>query len=284
MFYQKIPMFRRILLELQSNCNRDCFFCNRIGDQTGKRIGANGKNVMRSMPTTHALDILDQAASMGFNGHISFHHMSEPFIDPRIIDMAWEAKSRGMRPYEHTNGDVLKGNDSLCQAAAEVFEYIVVGLYDYENEAELAEQKRFWQHKLQGTQVRFSLGGEVFPRSFIPFDARMFRAKQTYPQGVCRRPLIRLIIHYDGHVALCCEDMVDEFELGNAFETPIKEIWYSKKHIQIIKDLEKGLRSNYSLCSRCPIPPPPPTPPLTRRVIDKVNRVGKKVAYHLQKV
>lgn len=268
-------MFKRILLELQSNCNRECFFCNRIGDESGKRI-VNGKNVIRTMPTHYALDILDQAAALGFTGHIAFHHMSEPFLDPRIIDMAWAAKERGMRPYEHTNGDVLRKNDALCKAAVEVFEYIVVGLYDYKNETELAAEKQYWQHRLKGTQVRFSLGNEVFPRTFIPFDDRMFREKKPYPQGACSRPFIRLIIHYDGNVALCCEDMVDSFDLGNAFETPIQEIWYSQKHSQIIRDLQQGRRERYPLCSHCPLPPTV-TLPVTKRIVNKLNRVGKKL-------
>lgn len=45
--------------------------------------------------------------------------------------MAREAKRRGMRPYVHTNGDVLRQDEALCADDAEIFEYIVVGLYDY---------------------------------------------------------------------------------------------------------------------------------------------------------
>ncbi|MBF0232551.1 MAG: SPASM domain-containing protein, partial [Desulfamplus sp.] len=271
---QPIFLFHRLLLELQSNCNRECFFCNRVGDLSGKRIGPDGKKNVRFMPTENALDIMNQAKEIGFNGLISFHHMSEPFLDPRIIDMAWEAKKRGMIPYEHTNGDMLKDNDSLCKAASEVFKYIVIGLYDYQNDKELSDAKQFWQHKLHGTQVRFSLAGQVFPRTFAPFDTRMFRDKKTYPHGVCQMPLFRLIIHYDGNVALCCEDMMSAFELGNAFQTPIRDIWYSKKHVQIIQDLAKGDRTKYPLCSVCPIPP---SPSFIQRLIGKVVRAGKKV-------
>lgn len=269
-----IPIFRRILLELQSNCNRDCFFCNRFGDQSGKRIDVNGNRIVRSMPTENALDIMNQAEAMGFNGLISFHHMSEPFLDPRIIDMAWEAKKRGMQPYEHTNGDVLRNNDWLCKAATEVFEYIVIGIYNYSDNQELSQIKKFWLQKLKGTQVRFSVSGHVFPRIYTPYDSRMFRAKKAYPHGICRRPLIRLIIHYDGEVGLCCEDMADRFELGNAFHIPIEDIWNSEKHHYIIQDLEKGDRNKYPLCSVCPIPPDLRH---HRQFIDKVIRVVSKV-------
>jgi radical SAM protein with 4Fe4S-binding SPASM domain len=254
MIINDIPVFKRLLVELQSNCNRKCFFCNRHGDDSGIRIGPDGKRIIQSMPTKHVLRILDEASSMRFKGIVGFHALSEAFLDPRIIDMAWEAKKRGMRPYIHTNADKLKRDDALAKAAAEVFEYIVVGLYDYQDEAELVEEKRFWRQRLQDTRVRFSEVGRVIPRAHVPYDSRMVRKKRTYPSGICVEPLRRLRIHYNGNISLCCEDMKEEFDLGNAFETSIREIWYSEKHIQIVKDLKKGLREKYSLCSMCPRP------------------------------
>lgn len=261
-----IPLFRRILLELQSNCNRSCFFCNRPWDDSGKRIDENGGHVLRSMPTEHAVRIMREAAALGFRGKIAFHHMSEPFLDPRIIDMAREARRFGFRPYEHTNGDLLRKDDALCREAVDVFEYIVVGLYDYKTESERDAEIAFWRDRLKGTDVRFSLGERVFPRNLTPMDGRMFREKEPFPGGVCRRPLERLIVHYDGNVALCCEDMKDDFELGNAFDDSVEELWYSERHVNIIRDLENGRREKYKLCAGCPIPPPA-DPTLFGRVI-----------------
>lgn len=268
---RRLPLFERLLLELQSHCNRSCFFCNRPWDDSGKRLDAEGKSVRRSMPTERALDLLDQAAALGFRGLVAFHHMSEPFLDPRILDMARAARDRGMRPYEHTNGDVLRRNDAMCREVVGLFEYVVVGLYDRLEPDEVAREKAFWRERLQGTEVRFSRGDEVFPRNDTPFDGRMFREKKTFPGGICRRPIRRLIVHYDGNVALCCEDMKDAFGLGNAFETPIEEIWQSERHRQIVDDLERGLRERYPLCARCPIPPPPARSPV-RQVLGRIRR------------
>ena len=253
-----LPLFKKILLELQSNCNRDCFFCNRLGDHSGKRMAPNGQKVIRSMPTEHALRILDEAAALSFKGQVAFHHMSEPFLDPRIIEMAWKARELGMIPYEHTNGDVLRHNDELCRAAVKVFDHIVVGIYDVQSAEELENEKKFWRERLSGTRVGFSVvQGHIHPRTYIPGDSRMIIKKHTYPRGVCNRPLIRLIVHYDGNVALCCEDMTDNFGLGNAFEQSIADIWYSEKHMKIIQDLQKGRRGDYGFCSICSLPPYP---------------------------
>jgi radical SAM protein with 4Fe4S-binding SPASM domain len=251
---QQIPLFHRIIIELQSNCNRECFFCNRTFDVSGKRLDENGGKIIKQMPTENALRIMDEAVALGFKGRVAFHHMSEPFLDNRIIDMAHEARKRGLRPYEHTNGDVLRNNKALCREAAKVFEYIKVGLYDYKNETELNEEKSFWREALKGTDVRFSPGAMVFPRRMTPEDERMFRAKHNYPEAPCVRPLLRMIIHYDGNVGLCCEDMTDAFDLGNAFGQPIGDICYSEKHVAIIKDLQQGRREKYEACKNCPLP------------------------------
>jgi radical SAM protein with 4Fe4S-binding SPASM domain len=275
-----IPLFGRLLLELQSNCNRSCFFCNRPWDDSGKRLAAEGHHVLKAMPTAQALRILDETAALGFRGRVAFHHMSEPFLDPRIIDMAHEARKRGMHPYEHTNGDVLRRNDALCKAAAAVFEYIVVGLYDHQNAAERDAEIRFWQSRLNGTEVRFSAVDEVFPRGLTPFTERMFRPKQKFPGGVCRRPLMRLIVHYDGNIALCCEDMKDQFGLGNAFETPVRELWYSERHVTIIRDLERGRRDLYGPCTNCPIPPST-RHSLPDRLLGQARRAGNAVLSYM---
>lgn len=251
---QPIPLFLRLIIELQSNCNRECFFCNRTFDTSGKRLDANGRKIIKQMPTENALRIMDEAVALGFKGRVAFHHMSEPFLDNRIIDIAYEARKRGLRPYEHTNGDVLRNNKELCKEAAKVFEYIKVGLYDYTSDEELHDEMSFWKDALKGTDVRFSLGGMVFPRTMTPEDERMFRTKRNYPNAACVRPLLRMLIHYDGNVALCCEDMTDMFDLGNAFEQPIGDIWYSEKHVGIINDLQQGHREKYEACKNCPLP------------------------------
>ncbi len=255
-----LPLFNKVLLELQSLCNRSCFFCPRTGDTSGKRVDSSGTAVRKSMSTEHALAIMDQLVALGYRGWIAFHHLSEPFLDPRILDMARAARQRGLRPYEHTNGDVLRRRPDLCEQAVKVFDYVCVGLYDYTTPAELEAEKVFWRARLPGIPVLFSEVGAVYPRSFVNFDRRMVRSQQTYPCGACSRPLERLIVHYDGGVGLCCEDMHAEFGLGDAFTQPIRDIWFSEHHVALVNALTAGQRRPFRLCRACPLPP-------TRRVV-----------------
>ena len=235
------------------------------------RLDREGNRIIKAMPTENVLNILDQAAAMGFRGLVGLHQWSEPFLDRRIIEIAEEARKRGMRPYAHTNGDVLRNNAALAKKTAEVFEYLVVGLYDYKNEVELAAEKEFWRSRLQGTGVSFSESGHVRSNVFAPFDGVNAPIKMLYPHGPCLEPSERLIIHYDGNVSLCCEDMKAEFSLGNAFDTPIRDIWYSPQYRRIVKNLKKGFRQKYPLCAVCPVPPPE-NRTVFNRIVSRVKR------------
>jgi radical SAM protein with 4Fe4S-binding SPASM domain len=64
-----------------------------------------------------------------------------------------------------------------------------------------------------------------------------------------------MIVQYDGTVANCCEDTFGAFKLGNAYEQSLEELWFSDRHVEIVRDLIAGARDKYSLCLSCPLPP-----------------------------
>jgi radical SAM protein with 4Fe4S-binding SPASM domain len=263
-----IPLFEQLCLESQSNCNRSCWFCPRTYDRTGKYLDHVGKSVIRAMPTDKILDVLDQAHALGFRGPVGFHHYSEPLLDPRNVMLAREAQRRELVPWLHTNGDVLRRDERLCEAVSEVYGHIVVGLYDYETDEQLEAEKRFWQARLSCARLDFSTIGRgtrartsmAIPRAVVPTDARMTVPDLTFPNGRCERPLIRLIIQWDGEVCNCCEDTSGEFGIGNVYRSRLEDLWFSAHHARIVEDLAAGRRDRYSLCRNCPLPPSGPMP------------------------
>ena len=263
-FKTRIPLFERLLIESQSNCNRSCWFCPRTYDRSGKYLDGKGQSVLEQMPTEKILDLLNQARDLKFRGYVGFHHYSEPLVDKRSISLAREARMRGMRPYLHTNGDVLKRDDVLCAEVKDLYDYIAVGLYDYETNEELEAAKRYWEIRLAGANLKFSAIGlsgarsaysTGIPRALVPPDARMAGLDLTYANAPCHRPLIRMIVQYDGTVANCCEDTFGSFELGNIYEQSLEELWFSKRHVEICENLVAGHREKYSLCRQCPLHP-----------------------------
>jgi len=207
------------------------------------------------MPTERITLLLDELETMGFCGYITFHHLSEAFLDKRLMAVARDAKRRRMKPYIHTNGDVLRNDEALCHEASEIFEYIVVGLYDYETEDEKRREKEFWLRRLSGTTVMFSLAEKVYVRTHSPNSSLMSAVRRTHPDAVCAEPRKYLLIHYNGDVACCCEDMHGELLKMNIFETSIREVWYSPRHAQLIEALKVGNRKQFALCTKCTMGP-----------------------------
>jgi len=261
---QSIPLFERLEIESQSNCNRSCWFCPRTHDQSGKYIDEKGKSVLVRMPTEKILDILDQAQSLGFQGDVAFHFYSEPLLDDRNLLLASEARRRGMHPYLHTNGDVLKQKRDLCEEVQNIYSRVVVGLYDYRTNDELEEAKGYWLRRLDRVNLSFSYipasaGGAVrslgVPRALLRSDRRMTVPDLIYLNAPCHRPLVRMIIQYDGEMCNCCEDTHGAFGLGNIFRRSLEELWFSERHMGIIKALIEGRRVSYDLCKICPMTP-----------------------------
>ncbi|MFT4825727.1 MAG: radical SAM protein with 4Fe4S-binding SPASM domain [Halioglobus sp.] len=259
-----IDLFSRLQIESQSVCNRDCWFCPRTFDTTGNYLGPNGEQVNRQMPTDRIIDLLDQAQALGFNGLVGFHHYSEPLLDKRIVDLAEAARERGMRPYIHTNGDALKSNEALCRSVQRAFDKIVVGLYDHQSDEESEQHKRDWKNRLPDANLHFSVIGPLgasagysmgIPRALVPSDSRVSVPDLAFTNAPCNRPLLRMIIRYNGDMAQCCEDTYSAFRLGNVEHQSLKELWFSSRHVESVQHLLRGDRNRYELCKKCPMSP-----------------------------
>lgn len=273
------PLFERLEIETHSSCNRSCWFCPRTYDRSGKYRDQAGKPVNHAMSTERVLDILDQAQALGFRGLVAFSYYSEPLLEERSVWLARESRERGMKPFLLTNGDALLQDDALCEAVLDIFEYIVMGLYDYETVRELEQTRTFWRSRLAGADLRFSpigLSGAASgysicsPRALVPSDARMAIPDLTYAHAPCHRPPIRMIIQHDGTMANCCEDIHGAFGLGTVHEKRLAELWFSTSRVRVVDDLAAGRREAYELCRDCPMPPTGPS--VGGRRIDMARR------------
>jgi radical SAM protein with 4Fe4S-binding SPASM domain len=276
-----LPLFERLQIESQANCNRDCWFCPRTYDRSGAYLDPAGRRVWNRMPTDTILDLLDQAAAMGFGGRVGFHHYSEPLLDGRNVMLAREARARGLEPYLHTNGDVLARDDRLCDEVMDVYELVVVGVYDYETGEELEAAKGYWRDRLAGARsLEFSAIGLTgahsmgIPRAQVPTDARMTVPDLVFPGGPCHRPLIRMIVRHDGEMLNCCEDTSGDWSLGNVYDSSLADLWFSERHAEVVADLLGGRREKYALCRRCPLSPTGPAPAGERISISPRRYVG----------
>ena len=138
--------------------------------------------------------ILDQAAALKFTGGVSFYFYSEALLDKRNVMFAREARSRRMKPYLHTNGDALRNNSTLLAAVREAYDYIVIGLYDYETDAELEAATGIWRRHLVHPDLRFSTISNgppkstrtmATPRALVPTSKRFNVPDFKYDAAPC---------------------------------------------------------------------------------------------------
>jgi len=246
------PIWENLEIDIQSSCNRDCEFCPRYHDRSGVRKDEQGNQVIAKMPTEKVYDLIDQAHRLGFRGKIKLHRLSESMLDKRYVEFAKYIKEKGLRLLENTNGDVFKKNEALCEQLDGLIEHLTIGLYDYHNEAEKQAEIAYWQSKFTKTQLAFSTPPEnctIRQGAKIYFEAKKNPLALELP---CPQPMKMMLVRYDGEVSLCCEDDQCHFDLGNAFEQSLQEIWWSRKHINIARTLQKsGGRHRFPRCSSC---------------------------------
>lgn len=96
-------------------------------------------------------------------------------------------------------------------------------------------------------------------KKYLPNNEKYSRYKINEKQAVLKRKINNwcdslwdeIVINWDGSVVPCCFDMNNKMILGNAFEQNIKEIWNSRKYIQLRKMILTN-KQNLSLCKNCP--------------------------------
>jgi radical SAM protein with 4Fe4S-binding SPASM domain len=244
-------MWRTIQIELHADCNRDCPFCPRFHDRSGVRKDASGAAIRTKMPTDRVLSILDQAYDLGFRGAVGLHRLSEATLDTRFLDVYRYLRKKGMVYQDATNGDVLKRKPDLCAAIDEPETELIIGLYDSTTEEERDAEKAFWRARFKHAVVTFS---EPDKNLVVRKSSQVYDLAEKDP-AILDMPCYaqdELLIRYDGNVSLCCQDDPCEFDLGNAFERPLEEIWWSEKREQITQTLHRaGGRRLLGPCSTC---------------------------------
>jgi radical SAM protein with 4Fe4S-binding SPASM domain len=68
---------------------------------------------------------------------------------------------------------------------------------------------------------------------------------------VCPSPFKTLAVNSNGNVSLCCVDWSHETSIGNAFETPLADLWNSPQLREFRLQHLRGNRCDINVCSQC---------------------------------
>jgi len=74
--------------------------------------------------------------------------------------------------------------------------------------------------------------------------------EKTFRYKRCVDVHVRLVVHSDNTIPICCSDFRHEMKIGNAKDSSLKEIWESKKLSSIRKTLNEDIRK-IAFCKLC---------------------------------
>lgn len=236
-----ISLFSKLLIETHSSCNRECATCMRQNDPGRSRwIRGVRRNV--DLPDETVYRILDEAGDLNFKGQVGFVWFNEPLMDPRLPSFAAYAKTRGLYVYIATNGDLL--TPELALELDGLLNHIFISLYPG------AREPRYFQSLFKKTRIDW--GGPHMTSHFSPRRDLQTLISRRHMRP-CVNPQNRMIITYTGEMALCCEDLACNFNLGSIHGRSLTDLWYSLHHQEIVEALSKpGGRQAYPYCRICP--------------------------------
>lgn len=237
------PLFDKISIESNSFCNRSCSFCTRTNDNREKA----------RMPDELIYKVLYELAEIEYKGLISFHFYNEVFTDKRIFSLFEKCQELGLYNYLVTNGDYLTA-DIVEKLSKYNIKEFALSIYDFKTDEE-------FQTKCNNINKELKL--EAYPwEYYIIKGGENFGNRAGYVQhkeetltlpisAACSKIEKKIDIRYDGTVVICCLDYYGVHTIGDIRNENIIDIWYGEIRQKQIRDLRKGLRSCYELCSKC---------------------------------
>ena len=246
-----MKLFRALVIETHSYCNRRCKTCLRQTYPDRLALAGRWPEDIRTswLPDDVVCRLIDEAAEMGFRGWLCLQDFNEPLFDERIVAFAKYAKSKKVfrEIYANTNGDML--DEELAKQLDGAFDSLHISLYGGRD----SQKERKAKYPSWFEKTKLTWGGSHVVTHYSPFP-NLQKCIDTYLDYPCIHEVQkRMIISYTGKMLLCCEDIGSVWDLGNVYESSLKDLWFSPRHTEIVETLAvSGGRRNYSYCSICP--------------------------------
>jgi len=227
------PLFDKICIQTQTECNYDCPFCPN--KKIDRPHGVMSLELYKK--------IIDELSSIDYNGVI-YPYIQEPLLDKRIVELCRYASNKcpKARIIMESNGSLL--NEKL---AHELFS--------------IPNLKLIVNDYTSGSVIKKILSFDLTPneRKKIILRKRSLSEKLTNRAGIigesvelnnfCVIPFVQFFVTFDGKIILCCQDWKHEEIMGDVNKQTIQEIWNDNKYRILRKNL---LRFNrVGICSKC---------------------------------
>ena len=228
------------------------------------------------MPVEAALKLLPQAHSLGFRELHPFF-TSDPFAYPDWQILCKAASDLGWGLVFFTNAALLDIETllqfpkvsltiSLDSYSQETFERIRPGL-DFQQVQANARRALLAAPREWGLRINYvvlpglndheldsfeEVWGPLAKITFVPNDSRgPLKGSDRSSETPCESPFQGLSILSDGTAVMCCQDYRPLMPLGNAFESPLKDIWAGPTLQWVRAQHSTQQKSRIALCNQC---------------------------------
>lgn len=268
-------------IEVTSFCNLACPFCPRT-IQIKNRTFPSVKHIELSLYKK----IIMEGAEKGLSS-VKLNYLGEPLMHPDIIEIIRFTKEQGIEEVMFNSNGVLlteemslklleAGLDSLFisfdSAYKDRYEECRIGA-TYEEV--LNNVKRFCDIKNSDDRfkhVQIRVSKVVFPdetetdlKKYIELwedkvDAIGFASLRDetvdhifdYDSTLrCDQPWQRIFVRQDGVTFPCCADNMNKYQLGNANEQTITEMWHGHKETKLREAHANGRYNEIDICKNC---------------------------------
>jgi radical SAM protein with 4Fe4S-binding SPASM domain len=221
-------------IEINSICNRQCYYCPRKAN----------KNIALTKEIFYS--IIDELKGMGFKGRITPNLYNEPLTDKRLFAfLDYVNKNLNCKIMIYTNGDLLDEDKVKKLISIGVSEFRVsIHEPTPDNRVEQLKELKKKYNKIVLIDFRDKYrkvvldnrGGRIKLKNVLKFK------KCIYPGS--------LIIRANGDVCLCCNDTDGEYVFGNVYKEKLSEIWNKEEYKKLRENIRKGI-FELPICKKC---------------------------------
>lgn len=265
----------RVILDLATKCNLRCHMCPVWGAEEEQSDTVKGV-----MALENARKVLDEVMAAKPLIHPSLY--GEPTLAPAFKEVIRDSKEKGFTVAINTNG--LTITDEMAKFIVNNVDSISVSIdsvtpgtlkkirgIDKLPKIEAAVHRLL---KARGNRTDTRIGVSFTTQDDNKHELDAFIAKWTpivdvvrignifkngYFQGFevpakrvpCNALYLTMPVHNDGTVTVCCLDSWRETNMGNVFETSVKDVWLGDKFQEVRRLHEAGEWDKVPVCDKC---------------------------------
>lgn len=206
-------------IESTNACNLTCSFCPKFEPWNKRKIGFMNPDL---------IDRVDWSATR----YTEVQFTGEPTLHKRLIEILTRIKDYGVLVGFSTNGTFKE----RLAAALEVADAVTVNDDEFRDPV-FTERPNVFVQRL----------GDSYP-------IEDYSRQEPGEMPICRTPLTRISIHWNGDVVPCCKDHSGVCVFGNLWEQSFHEIEHGNPRKEFIRSMVTSRHNG--LCEYCKAPNP----------------------------